>query len=222
MILQALMFTKLGAPFDTPSGGEWDDNITCEFCRFGALRTYFTVIVMFFQILSPPILHTETARILADTLLFGVPRGSISITWTTSDRTLEFQPGTTPASGIYQVVISPALLPIQSLKRFQALVRDVQVASVKRSSIIKARQSLLQSSHLPFNGERPLRKGKACFFHTLQSFQTLVGLQYTIGSGLLTVESRPKMICLAPRTGSSFFNGLDLLSEKDLSFDFSR
>ena len=170
MILQALMFTKLGAPFDTPSGGEWDDNITCEFCRFGALRTYFTVIVMFFQILSPPILHTETARILADTLLFGVPRGSISITWTTSDRTLEFQPGTTPASGIYQVVISPALLPIQSLKRFQALVRDVQVASVKRSSIIKARQSLLQSSHLPFNGERPLRKGKACFFSHTSKF----------------------------------------------------
>jgi len=31
MILQALAFTKLGAPFETPSGGAWDDNITYNF-----------------------------------------------------------------------------------------------------------------------------------------------------------------------------------------------
>jgi len=31
MILQALCFTKLGAPFDTPSGGSWDDQITYNY-----------------------------------------------------------------------------------------------------------------------------------------------------------------------------------------------
>eukprot|EP00960_Hanusia_phi_P029157 747803-Hanusia_phi.AAC.4 len=31
MILQSLLFTKLGAPFETPSGGAWDDQITYNF-----------------------------------------------------------------------------------------------------------------------------------------------------------------------------------------------
>jgi len=31
MILQSLLFTKLGPPFETPSGGAWDDNITYNF-----------------------------------------------------------------------------------------------------------------------------------------------------------------------------------------------
>ena len=31
MILQALLFTKLGPPFETPSGGAWDDQITYNF-----------------------------------------------------------------------------------------------------------------------------------------------------------------------------------------------
>ena len=33
MILQALLFTKLGPPFETPSGGAWDDQITYN-CMF--------------------------------------------------------------------------------------------------------------------------------------------------------------------------------------------
>lgn len=33
MILQALAFTKLAAPFDTPSGGAWDDQITYNFTK---------------------------------------------------------------------------------------------------------------------------------------------------------------------------------------------
>jgi hypothetical protein len=31
MILQALLFTKLGPPFETPSGGAWDDQITYNY-----------------------------------------------------------------------------------------------------------------------------------------------------------------------------------------------
>ena len=31
MILQSLLFTKLGPPFETPSGGAWDDQITYNF-----------------------------------------------------------------------------------------------------------------------------------------------------------------------------------------------
>ena len=31
MIFTSLLFTKLGPPFETPSGGAWDDQITYNF-----------------------------------------------------------------------------------------------------------------------------------------------------------------------------------------------